>query len=150
MAQQMNMGGMGAMAAMSGPGHQPTSNNPPTQKDIRTKFHTFIYDYFVKTNRYELARTILNQMEIESDSPVKQSPNRKDMNGDSDPDEKKPDDLPNASVPSHTDSPFLYDWFCQFWDLFDAQRGKGSQASRTFLGASQVTNPLYSQSFTPK
>lgn len=145
----MNMSAMGAMAGMGGPGapvapgmaNSGTPANAPTQKDIRTKFHTFIYDYFVKTNRFELARTILTQMEIESESPQKPSPNRKEVNGDSDSKEdvKRPDDLPNASVPSHTDSPFLYDWFCQFWDLFEAQRGKGSQASRTFLGASQVS-----------
>ncbi|KAL1304543.1 hypothetical protein AAFC00_003523 [Neodothiora populina] len=158
MSQPMNMSGMGALgggagagAGMGGPnapGGQAmsmnsagTPGNAPTEKDIRTKFHTFIYDYFVKTNRFELARGIMNTMEIESDSPQKPSPNRKEVNGindaDSKEDIKRPDDLPAARVPSPTDSPFIYDWFCQFWDLYEAQRGKGSPSSRTFLMGSQ-------------
>lgn len=149
------MAGIGAMGGMNmagGPGApMPNSTGTPgsvplTQKDIRTKFHTFIYDYFLKTQRYELARGIMSQMEIETSAP-KSSPKRKEVNGindsadsDSKDDVKKPDDLPLASVPAPTDSPFLWDWFCQFWDLYEAQRSKGTAASRNFLLGAQVTS----------
>lgn len=155
MGGMVGMGGMGNMAGIGGPGApsgQGVSNigtpssAPPTQKDVRTKFHTFIYDYFLKTQRYDLARAILNQMEVDTSSgQSKPSPNRKEVNGvndSSDPDSKedmkKPDDLPNAQVPPPDDSAFLYDWFCQFWDLYEAQRQKGSTASRNYLFSAQV------------
>ena len=143
----MNMGvGPGAPAgpAMASNTRTPGSAQLST-KDMEKKFHTFIYDYFLKTQRFDLARGIMNQMDIETSAQPKSSPNRKEVNGINDStdsetkdDIKKPDDLPLASVPAPTDSPFLWDWFCQFWDLFEAQRSKGSPATRNFLVSAQV------------
>ena len=153
----MNMNGMMAMGGMNmtgGPG-VPVAQGPPStvtpggassQTQFRQKFHTYIYDYFLKTQQYDLARGILKTNDIDLVTVPKQSPNsRKEVNGvgdsadsDSKDDMKKPDDLPTAKVPQPTDSPFLYDWFCQFWDLFEAQRGKGTPASRNFLQNAQV------------
>ena len=35
----------------------------------------------------------------------------------------KPDDLPDPGVPM-SEEPFLYGWWCIFWDMFSAQRGQ--------------------------
>lgn len=173
MNQMGGMGGMGAMGAtggmanvvaMAGPGGptQPALSNtgtpgsaPPTEKDIRTKFHTFIYDYFLKEKRYDLARAIIRSMDIDTSGQFKPSPNRKEVNGvndsadsDSKEDVKKPDDLPHARSPAPDDSSFLYDWFCQFWDLYEAQRSKGTTASRSFLMGAQVLFMLFSPIYT--
>lgn len=143
----MNMNPMAATGAPGGPQNNAiaASSAPLSSKDIRTKFHTCIYDYFMKTQHYDIARTILREMGGDILTQPKQSPNRKDVNGngdsmdgDSKEDVKKPDDLPHASVPPPADSPFLYEWFCQFWDLFEAQRNRGSVPAKTFLNHAQV------------
>ena len=45
----------------------------------------------------------------------------------------RPDDLPAPQSLSgmSSDHPFLQDWWCQFWDLYHAQRGKGAQKQST-------------------
>ncbi|RAL64104.1 hypothetical protein DID88_003292 [Monilinia fructigena] len=41
-------------------------------------------------------------------------------------DSKRPNDLPLPNLPKECpESCFLYEWFCLFWDMFNAQRGKG-------------------------
>ena len=83
---------------------------------------------------YDCARSLLN-----SDQPmnvIKDSPGRRrDENGgdegadgDSkdDIDTKRPADLPDPNLPKECpESCFLYEWWCLFWDMFNAQRGKG-------------------------
>ena len=83
---------------------------------------------------YDCARSLLN-----SDQPmnvIKDSPGRRrDENGgdegtdgDSkdDIDSKRPADLPDPNLPKECpESCFLYEWWCLFWDMFNAQRGKG-------------------------
>ena len=53
-----------------------------------------------------------------------------DMDSKSDIDSKRPDDLPAPDVPMGlTDSCFLYEWFCLFWDIYNAQRAKGGNGT---------------------
>lgn len=116
----------------------------------RVKLHTYIYDYFLKNEFFDLARLLHERVDIEPSPQQKQSPNRKQVNGDSmDADSKddvlsnKPGDLPLPNVPNASDSSFLFDWWCQFWDCFHAQRGRGTANTKQYLAHVQVS-PLFS------
>lgn len=145
--QQMNMGGIGGPIANQPANHgtpnAPAGSSPDTH---RVKLHTYIYDYFLKNQYYDLARSLHNTVEIEQAVQPKQSPSqRKEVNGDAmDTDskdnlDKKPDDLPDAQVPNASDSAFLFDWWCQFWDMYQGQRGRGTQATKQYLNQVQVS-----------
>ncbi|GAB7353256.1 hypothetical protein MBLNU459_g3765t1 [Dothideomycetes sp. NU459] len=131
-------GGGQQMANMGTPSNAPSD----TEKGYRLKLHTYIYDYFLKTEQYDLARALQNTLEIQHSMQPKQSPDTKGANGVNDLDKDKsrrPDDLPLAEVPSHhLDGSFLFDWWCQFWDLFGAQRGKGNPATKQYLNNVQA------------
>jgi hypothetical protein len=139
----MNNVSMGGMNAMGGPvgGGMPMMNNgaagvrqPMPANDNRSQLNTYIYEYFLRNGMYDCARSLLN-----SDQPmnvIKDSPGRRrDENGgdegadgDSkdDIDSKRPADLPEPNLPKECpESCFLYEWWCLFWDMFNAQRGKG-------------------------
>ncbi|PMD65837.1 uncharacterized protein K444DRAFT_624384 [Hyaloscypha bicolor E] len=139
----MNNVSMGGMNAMGGPvgGGMPMMNNgaagvrpPMPANDNRSQLNTYIYEYFLRNGMYDCARSLLN-----SDQPmnvIKDSPGRRrDENGgdegadgDSkdDIDSKRPADLPDPNLPKECpESCFLYEWWCLFWDMFNAQRGKG-------------------------
>lgn len=141
----MNMGGpVGApMPMMNNGGVVPPGAQRQLQvnENNRTLLNTYIYEYFLRYGMYDAARAILN-----SDSQVKvlkDSPNgRRDENGNllgngagddpmdtdskEDMESKRPEDLPAPNVPMPLpDSCFLYEWFCLFWDMFNAQKGKG-------------------------
>ena len=129
---------------MGGPvgGGIPMMNNgaagsrPPmgASMDGRAQLNTYVYEYFLKNGMYDCARSLLN-----SDQPInilKDSPGRRrDENGGDDGadgdskddiDSKRPADLPDPNLPKDTpESCFLYEWWCLFWDMFNAQRGKG-------------------------
>lgn len=147
----VNMANMGAIGPVGGP--MPMMNNGamnpqglPRQLQAtegnRTLLNTYIYEYFLRYGMFDCARALLN-----SDSQVKvakDSPNgRRDENGNllgngvgddpmdtdnkDDIDVKRPDDLPAPNVPTPLpDSCFLYEWFCLFWDMFNAQKGRGA------------------------
>lgn len=146
----MNMSSMPGIGAPGGAQQQmpnmgtPRDHNAPsdTEKGYRLKLHTYIYDYFLKTEQFDLARALHNAVEIQHSVQPKQSPDQKGVNGVNDLDKDKarrPDDLPLPEVPTHNlDSPFLFDWWCQFWDLFGAQRGKGNAATKQYLNNVQV------------
>ncbi|KAI1340151.1 hypothetical protein F5Y15DRAFT_415042 [Xylariaceae sp. FL0016] len=110
----------------------------------RANLNTYIYDYFLREGMYDCARAMLNsdqQMNVK-----KESPGRRDENGNAlgngvgddpmdtdskdDIDSKRPSDLPAPNVPSGSDSCFLYEWFCLFWDMLSAQRNKGGSQNR--------------------
>lgn len=119
----------------------PSNNNAPSdEKGYKLKLHTYIYDYFLKTGEFGLARALHDTLEIQHSMQPKQSPDQKGVNGVNDSDKKgRPDDLPLPEVPgTNLDSPFLFDWWCQFWDLFGAQRGKGNAATKQYLNNVQV------------
>jgi len=146
----LNMAGMSAMGGPVGGGGMAMMNNgipgnprPASVNDNqqRSQLNTYIYEYFLRNEMYDCARAIIN-----SDQPInvhKNSPGRRrDMNGNlvdngvspevtdgdskDDIDSKRPDDLPAPNLPKECpESCFLYEWWCLFWDMFNAQRGKG-------------------------
>lgn len=158
----MNNVNMANMNAMGGPvgGGMPMMNNgmaggpraaPVNDNQQRSQLNTYIYEYFLRNEMYECARAI-----IQSEQPiniVKNSPSRRHdangvdtegMDGDNkdDIDTKRPDDLPAPNLPKDSpESCFLYEWWCLFWDMFNAQRGKGD--SRNVMQYVQHTQVLY-------
>lgn len=99
----------------------------------RVVLNTYIYEYFLRYGMYDCARALLV-----SEQPL----NVKDKNGNAvngagddamdtdskdDLDSKTPEDLPAPKLPMPaSDTSFLYEWFCLFWDIYNAQRGKSS------------------------
>ncbi|TPX08085.1 uncharacterized protein E0L32_010285 [Thyridium curvatum] len=129
----MAMMNNGAMVPQGGPRQQLQSND-----SNRALLNTYIYEYFLRYGMYDCARAMLSsdqQIKVHKDSPG----GRRDENGnvigngvgddamdtDSKDDiDKRPDDLPAPNIPTPAaDSCFLYDWFCLFWDIFNAQKG---------------------------
>jgi hypothetical protein len=150
MSQHMNTNTMGGMSG-SGSGSQINTGTPGNAQGgssidgNRVKLNTYIYDYFLKNGEFGLARSIHERLEIEQSPQQKQSPNQNKVNGHDamDADTKddalgKPDDLPLPNVPNASDSSFLLDWWSQFWDCFQAQRGRGTTASKQYLSHIQA------------
>ena len=142
---------MNAIGGVGGPVGQPmmhtgTPRSAPTSNDVdntRTLFHTYIYEYFLKTEQYDIARILHERVEIRQKN--KQSPDRKEVNGDAMEEDMRdnmpgrPADLPLPHTPpSASDSSFLFDWWCQFWDCFHAQRGRGDNTTKQYLNHVQV------------
>jgi hypothetical protein len=145
------MAGMNPMGGGPVGGGMPMMNNgagarPPMAADTagqRAQLNTYIYEYFLKNNMYDCARSLMA-----SDQPInvhhKSSPGQNgDDGGDGDSkndDPKRPDDLPSPNLPSDCqDSCFLYEWWCLFWDMFNAQRGKGERQSvMSYVNHTQV------------
>jgi hypothetical protein len=138
----VNMTGMNAMGGPVG-GGMPMMNNGAAggvrqamtnNNDTRSQLNTYIYEYFLKNGMWDCARSLVN-----SNQPinvVKDSPERDSMGngvGDDggedskdDIDSKRPSDLFPPNLPKEcSESCFLYEWWCLFWDMFNAQRGKG-------------------------
>lgn len=102
----------------------------------RSRLNTYIYEYFIRYGMYDAARALLN---IDQGVASKEGTNRRrDENGNivngigddsmdtdskEDIDSKSPEDLPPPKLPTQSDNSFLYDWFCLFWEIYDAQRG---------------------------
>ncbi|KAI1170977.1 hypothetical protein F4777DRAFT_84213 [Nemania sp. FL0916] len=121
---------MGNNTLAPGQVQRPPENN-------RANLNTYIYDYFLREGMFDCARALLNS---EQALNVHKSP-RRDENGNAignglgddpmdtdskdDLDSKRPSDLPAPNVPNASDSCFLYEWFCLFWDMLSAQRNKG-------------------------
>ncbi|KAH6962286.1 hypothetical protein BKA56DRAFT_499235 [Ilyonectria sp. MPI-CAGE-AT-0026] len=110
----------------------------------RGVLNTYIYEYFIRYGMYDCARSLLS-----SDQQVnvlKEGANRRrDENGNvingagddpmdtdskDDIDAKLPDGLPPPKLPMPaSDTSFLYEWFCLFWDIYNAQRAKGGNGN---------------------
>lgn len=119
------------MNMMGGPTPNSDTPNNASSVDIsRQKLNTYIYDYFLKHGNHEVARVILKTVDLDLDHNA--TPDRKDVNGVNDSmdtdskDIKKPDDLPSPNVPSASKGSFLYDWWHQFWECFNAQHGRAT------------------------
>lgn len=152
----MNNVNMGGMNAMGGPvGGMPMMNSGapggiirppmPANDNQRQQLNTYIYEYFIRNGMFDCARSLLNSeqpIKIIKDSPGRRQDNNGNgvgngtgedgTDGDSkdDLDSKRPDDLPAPDVPRDCpESCFLYEWWCLFWDMFNAQRGKGDGRS---------------------
>lgn len=124
----------------------PSSNG--TQDSMKLQLNTFIYEYFLKTGQFDLARS-LHKNDKFALNTIKQSPGRRkdgDMNGDAmdmDGSDDIPDDLPRPSIQTDSGADgFLFDWFCLFQDMFTAQRQKGngqeSSIARQYINQTTV------------
>lgn len=116
------------------------------EMDFEARLNTYIYDFFVRSENYDCARTLLR-----SGVPMEpQVRRREDMNGDDsmhtdskdDLDSKRPDDLPAG--PFHSENSFLLDWFSCFWDFYfaRAKSTKASQQAIQYLQHTQVGSRL--------
>ncbi|KAI1438442.1 hypothetical protein GGR50DRAFT_431619 [Xylaria sp. CBS 124048] len=129
--------GAGPMAMMGNNTMTATGQVQRPPENNRANLNTYIYDYFLREGMYDCARAMLNS---EQALNVHKTP-RRDENGNAigtslgddpmdtdskdDVDTKRPSDLPAPNVPNGSDSCFLYEWFCLFWDMLSAQRNKG-------------------------
>lgn len=137
MAQQpqMNMAHVGGPVQSAG---TPNSGFGINHDIVLRRLNTAIYDYLLRGHHYDAAREICKVLTIES-KETKQSPNQRagqQANGADDGmeiDSKdqgllgKPEDLP-MPVNVGGDGPFLQDWWCQFWEVWNAHR-KGAGPS---------------------
>ena len=143
MNPQVNMGGMnqvggpvGAPRAMhNGAGGVPRNVNVEESKDPKFELDNYIYDYFLKTEQYEVARAMKNSgIRLNLTKEMKTSPSRREGIGleesiDADSKEEaknRPDDLPPVNVGGgNLSAPFLHVWWCIFWDICQAHRNRG-------------------------
>lgn len=123
----------GAMVGMTG-GAVGAPMGSPAHAAVaqHEQLNTYIYDHLCKLKLYDLARQFVVLCPIKVDAKTK-----KEMNGDSDmdmdaKDEKRPDDLPVPNIGPHfSENSFLFDWWCQFWDIYGSLRHKGNNALNT-------------------
>jgi hypothetical protein len=132
-----------SMNAAGGPvGGGPVINQAAARlemnKDDQKRLNTYIYDYLLKNEQYDLARSFHQKFPISIVDPQKSSPGKRDVNGvnamdtDSKDSLKRPQDLPEPGIPPQGDgSCFLFDWWCQFWEIFGARgnRNAGTPSS---------------------
>jgi len=129
---------MATMNSVGGPmGGAPANHGDArggSNHDQQHLLNTYIYDYLLKNQKYDLARSFQIELTINSVSSMKESPGHRDVNGvndnmDTDSKDgihKRPNDLPIPQIPTYaSDNSFLYDWWCQFWDIYSAQRDRG-------------------------
>src|ERR1700753_1457880 len=89
--------------------------------DTALFLNTYIYDYFLRKENYELARAFFKTYRCKTTPRSKQ-------NGamDLDKKDKRPDDLPDPDIPGVApgDPAFLESWWQCFWDMFSVARGQ--------------------------
>lgn len=129
-------GPVGAAPMMNNSQGGPRGPRQADQSDPGKNLNTYIYDYLLKTHHYEVARVFQKELEIniaEKPSPGRRPNGIDSMDTDSKDDiHKKPADLPEPALPPlNADSNFLFDWWCQFWDIWAAHRGKGNNPNAT-------------------
>jgi len=129
-------------AAPTGTGFSPPSagvRSLPTAD--QSQLNKYIYDYFLRSQMWDCARALLNvdnSVGTKVDSGKNGSVLRTsvtddvmDTDGKEDCDQKSSEVLPPAAIANSvaSDSAFLYEWFCLFWDMFHAQRHKNGHGS---------------------
>ncbi|KAH8646751.1 hypothetical protein BX600DRAFT_155343 [Xylariales sp. PMI_506] len=143
----------GPMPMAMNPGAMPVPQQAQQQQQpSRSVLNTYIYDYFLKVGMYDLARAMLaNDQSI---NVLKDSPGRRNENGNGmgngvgddpmdtdnkDELDKRPGDLPEANVPSTSETSFLQEWFSLFWDMLNGQRQKpgGNPQVGQYIGHTQ-------------
>ncbi|KAI0390869.1 hypothetical protein F5Y17DRAFT_461365 [Xylariaceae sp. FL0594] len=133
-------GGPVMMSNLGGP-NPGQAQRPP--ENNRATLNTYIYDYFLREGMYDCARAMLNSEQAlnvhkssprhnENGSSIGNGPGDDAMDTDSkdDLEPKRPSDLPAPNVPNSSDSCFLLEWFCVFWDILSAQRNKGGVSTQ--------------------
>ncbi|KAK3077465.1 hypothetical protein LTS18_010191, partial [Coniosporium uncinatum] len=85
--QQMNMGGMnaaggpvGGMPMMNNGSRASISGGGDTES-YESRLNTYIYDYLLKQEQWDLARQFLKIMQPRTKTGAKPSPGRRDVNG---------------------------------------------------------------------
>jgi hypothetical protein len=137
----MNMGGMGGpvggqqqqQAAQQQNAGTPTNGgavNANDPADTVKRLNTYIYDYFLRNQHYDIARAMHQSSTMEIFTQPKQSPSQRQNqpNGNDDNDADRPKDLPDPAF-QNTEGPFLQDWWFQFWDIYHSRRNQGSKQS---------------------
>jgi hypothetical protein len=138
--QQMNnmVGGMGG----------PVGGAPPPQQNVGTplngsgvnanvsaetvkRLNTYIYDYFLRNQHYDIARAMIQSPSMELLTQTKQSPNQRQNqpNGIDDMDTDRPKDLPEPGL-QNTEGPFLQDSYCAARRTETARKHDGRYGSR--------------------
>lgn len=148
----MNMGGMGGPVGgaplpqqqqqQQGAG-TPTNGgavNANDSAETMKRLNTYIYDYFLRNQYYDIARAMHQSGTMELYTQMKQSPNQRQNqpNGIDDMDTDRPKDLPEPTL-QNTEGPFLQDWWFQFWDIYNSRRNNpGKQATFGYLTAQRA------------
>ena len=112
--------------------------------DPRLQLPTFIYDYFLKTRRPDLAQAMLNKPNfVNTKERTKASPSGRDLNGINDgmPKDEIQEQVEKLPLPDMGESlpndSFLQDWFCTFWDIWSASRQQPTnKAAEQYVQAS--------------
>ncbi|KAG7404091.1 Transcriptional activator somA [Fusarium oxysporum f. sp. rapae] len=105
----------------------------------QTQLNTYIYEYFLHNSMFQCAQSILkadSDVKVQRHSPnsdrndkglrLKNAPCNETI--DTSFDSKQPNLLPAPNVPNLSpDSCFLYEWFCLFWAMFNAQKNENQQ-----------------------
>lgn len=114
--------------------------------------NTYIYEYFIRYGMYDCARSLLSsdqQVNVYKDGTkggnAANGDDPMDTDSKDDLDAKLPDDLPPPKLPiPASDTSFLYEWFCLFWEIYDAQRVKtGSGPVNQYVAHTQVRQTLF-------
>lgn len=159
----INIAGMAGMNAMPGgpvggvpmmntASAAPRSEPPMTQESLYIQLNTCIYDYFLKRGQYDAARMLLSDESIKLDTDIDPKTSPGHMNGvdgdtsmgdSKDEKTKIPDEFPRPRLPMDTGNSFLFEWFSLFWDIFAAQRRRGSvnPLAQQYVTSSQVRCP---------
>ncbi|KAF2859364.1 hypothetical protein K470DRAFT_265358 [Piedraia hortae CBS 480.64] len=97
----------------------PRDMNHPIGLDAVKRLNTAIYDHLLHLKLFNVAREFINSgIDVDVDQK-KSSPRKGTANGEIDAN-PRPDDLPEPVQLG--DGPFLQDWWCQFWEMYQAQR----------------------------
>ena len=143
----MQMGSMGGPVGGGAPQSQPgggagTPGGPAAGMDMIKRLNTAIYDYLLRNELYDSARHFYKGVDVEvaqSKSPASQRGGQSngvtsdgiDLETNNEI-KNRPQDLP---LPAQLgDGPFLQDWWCQFWEIYQGQRNKGKQTTRDYIG----------------
>jgi hypothetical protein len=142
----MHNGAMNTQAVPGAPGPRSQQMND----NQRGVLNTYIYEYFIRYGMFDCARSLLSsdqQVNVHKDGKGSNSVNgtgddHMDTDSKEDIDSKIPDDLPQPKLPMPaSDSSFLYEWFCLFWDIYNAQRAKsGNPNVNQYVTHTQVSS----------
>lgn len=117
----------------------PMANSANIDAGNHERLNTYIYDHLCRMKLWDLARSFYQSC------PIQISKTKKEMNGDDgmDTDSKdgaqRPEDLPIPSIGHHhSENSFLFDWWCQFWDVYAASRKSGSDIARQYYTHNMV------------
>lgn len=127
MNMAMNGVNPGAMNAMANGANGVVNARNEQGEDFKAKLNTFIYDYLIKNEQWDVARALHKSALTVFTTPNKRRTGPDDGEDSKDDiDTKKPNDLPYAlNVPQSTnENSFLLDWFQLFWEIWLAPQGK--------------------------